>query len=126
MVIQAVGYYFHIHQLVGGNAAQSALVFYCYAALFVHHVYVERLSEFERKIEVADGLYKKADGVYLIPLLRELHQIGYEDDGYRLVQLAQLDRAVHTVHFGHLNVHKHHGIDRLVVRKEVRRVWISA
>ena len=115
VVVESVADDLHIHQLVGGDAAQPAGGVHGEAALLVHQIDVQRLFELQGKVIIAHRLKQKAHRIYLIALQGVLHQVGDKNDGHVFVVAAQLNCGVHPVFPRHLYIQKHHRIDGLVV-----------
>jgi len=80
----------HIHQLVRGDAAQSAWGVHCKAALLVHQVDVQRLFELQGKVIIAHRLEHIVQRVHRIPLDGVLGHIGDKNDKGSILMISLL------------------------------------
>lgn len=85
--------YLHVYQLVHGDTAHAARHGYRDVALFVERIQLERFFEFEREVIVLNGFDEIADGVHLVPFLRELDHARDEQHGGGFIPLRNSKAA---------------------------------
>lgn len=117
--------YLHVYQLVHGDTAHAARHGYHDVALFVERIQLERFFEFEREVIVLNGFDEIADGVHLVPFLRELDHARDEQHGGGFIPFAEFESRVHTARARHLHVKKHHGVTRFGIRQERVRRFVT-